>query len=445
MDQQLDFVFSKGGAEVSQFHIKLGQGLVGWVTKSGKGIICNDVTKDARFFDKIDEQTGFYTKSVLCAPLKQLGTCIGAIEVLNTTHPDGFSEADLKFLTTFGGLTGASLERAKRFTTTNNVNVAFEEAIHNHYRFVIGDSEAMKSALQTALTVAQTKTTVLLLGESGTGKEVMARAIHTWSPRVAHPFIAVNCVALTPELIESELFGHERGAFTGAISQKKGKFELGHGGTVFLDEIGDLPAALQTRLLRVLQEREFQRVGGSKNIHADVRIIAATNRDLYKAMQSGAFREDLYYRLNVVSVTMPPLRDRKNDIPGLVEHFSEKFCREVKRPTMSVHPDIMALLTSYHWPGNVRELQNAIERAVVLSNGPSLTQASLPAEIWKSVETNPTAPNGVLCFADAVQEFKWGFIRKTLKNTGGNQMKAAKVLGLGTSNLSRIMKDLGLR
>jgi len=450
-NHQLNFAFSSGGADVGEFHMALGQGIIGTVAESGKGIVCNNVSKDPRFFMKVDQETGFKTQSVLCAPLKQGDACIGAVEVLNTQYPDGFTQDDLKFLSTFGGPAGAAIERAKAFTTTQNTKNAFEEIVQNHYRFVTGQSKAMQNVLEIARRVAPIKTTVLLLGESGTGKEVMARAIHQWSSRSSHPFIAVNCVALTSELMESELFGHEKGSFTGAFAQKKGKFELAQGGTIFLDEIGDLSASLQTRLLRVLQEREFQRVGGSKNIQADIRILAATNRDLHAAIKKGDFREDLYYRLNVVSVTMPSLRKRPEDIAGLADYFVNKHCREVKRPPMNIHPSALASLENYPWPGNVRELQNIIERAVVLTPEPIIKVEDLPTEICDQASPQDEGVSETmddetpLLLAEAVDQFKRRIIRKTLEKMGGNQSETAKALGMRSSNLSRIMKQLGLR
>jgi Nif-specific regulatory protein len=449
-ENQLAFTFSAGGARVHEFHIKIGQGIAGWVAQSGKGVICNDVSKDPRFFNGIDQKTGFKTRSLLCAPLKQRGRLIGAIEVVNTTISNGFTHEDLQLLTAFGSLAGIAIDRAKVFTTACNSNEVLTELIQSRYRFIVGSSRAMLDVLQLARTVTPTNTTVLILGESGTGKEIIARSIHQWSPRASHPFIAVNCVALTPELMESELFGHEKGAFTGAIAQKKGKFELADGGTIFLDEIGELSPTLQTKLLRVLQEREFQRVGGTKDIRTNVRIIAATNRNLRQAVQNGTFREDLYYRLNVVSITMPPLRDRKEDISTLVNYFVERYCYEVKRPKLGIANSAMDLLQSYLWPGNVRELQNTIERAVVLCPGPVITEADFPAEI-RCPSQSPRShvaefPVGeTLLMAEALDHFKRALIRKALNTADGNQAEAAKLLGLQRSNLSRLMKQLGLR
>ncbi|MCS6924582.1 MAG: sigma 54-interacting transcriptional regulator [Candidatus Binatia bacterium] len=449
--QQLRFAFVLGGARVEEFRIRLGQGLIGWVAQTGQGVVSNDVTQDPRFFGNVDRRTGFRTKSVLCAPLKQGDEIIGAIEVLNTTDPQGFTPEDLQLLMAFGGLAATAITRAATFSTVQNSQRALQEIVQDRYRLVVGTSSAMQEAIRLARTVAATHTTVLLLGESGTGKEVVARAIHQWSPRAECPFVAVNCVALTPELLESELFGHEKGAFTGAIAQKKGKFELAEGGTIFLDEVGDLAPTLQAKLLRVLQEKEFQRVGGVRDIRVNVRILAATNRDLQKAMQSGTFREDLYYRLNVVSITLPALRERAQDIPVLAQHFLARYCQELKRAPLSIDEQAMALLQAHPWPGNVRELQNAIERAVVFAAGPRITPADLPVQLQqpslRSPQTLPPLPftDHIPPLMTAVNEFKRALIRRALQVAQGNQTRAATLLGLRQANLSRMMKTLGIR
>jgi len=449
--QHLTFVAMAGPAKVEEFRVPLGQGLAGWVARTGQGVVCNDVSQDARFFRGIDRQTGYTTQSILCAPLKQRNQLIGVIEALNTTRPNGFTSEDLDLLAAFGGLAGTAITRTQAFARVRNVGAALQEVVQDRYRLVSGTSPAMQMALQMARTVAATNTTVLLLGESGTGKEVVARALHQWSPRAEHPFVPINCVALTPELLASELFGHERGAFTGATAQKKGKFELAEGGTLFLDEIGELAPDLQTKLLRVLQDKEFQRVGGVKDIRANVRILAATNRDLRQAMQRGAFREDLYYRLNVVAITLPPLRDRRQDLPALVHYFLDHYCREMSRPAMGTTPAAMALLQAYHWPGNVRELQNVIERGVVLSSGPDIMESDFPAEIRQTVHI-PGATfdhfesiDDTLSLAEAVNVFKRFRVRQALEAAGGNQSLAARRLGVQPSNLSRLMQTMGLR
>ncbi len=449
--QQLAFVVMAGPAQVDEFRVALGQGIGGWVARTGEGVVCNDVSQDPRWFGGIDRQTRYTTRSILCAPLKQHNQIIGVIEALNTVRPEGFSDEDLQFLTALGGLAGTALVRTQAFARVRNAGTALQEVIQERYRPVSSTAPAMQEALRIARTVAATNTTVLLLGESGTGKEVVARAIHQWSPRAEHPFIAINCVALTPDLLASELFGHERGSFTGATAQKKGKFELADGGTLFLDEIGELAPELQVKLLRVLQDKEFQRVGGVRDLRVDVRILAATNRDLHQAMQRGTFREDLYYRLNVVAITLPALHERRADIPAFVHHFIAHYSREVNRPGLRITQEAVDILQAYHWPGNVRELQNAIERAVVLSSGPYLTPADFPAEIRQAVRplasTAPDTPgiDTTLPLTEAVEAFKRARVQQALTQAGGNQRMAAKFLGLQPSNLSRLMSTLRLR
>jgi DNA-binding NtrC family response regulator len=309
---------------------------------------------------------------------------------------------------------------------------------------ILGESSAIRRAIETAKKAAVSHATVLLLGESGTGKEIFANAIHRWSGRSDGPFIIVNCVALSEHLLESELFGHERGAFTGAHQAKKGKFELAHAGSVFLDEIGDMPAALQAKLLRVLQDHRFERVGGTQPIHADIRIIAATNRDLGAAMKDGRFREDLYYRLNVVSLTLPPLRERREDLPLLARHFVATFAAETKKTVRGISADAMDLLMAHPWPGNVRELANAMERAVVLCGGHDIGPEDLAL-------TGPGVPRAALPlslsaaggdFYAQVGAFKQGIIKAALRETGGNQTKAAERLGLQRTHLVKLLRAL---
>jgi Nif-specific regulatory protein len=449
--QQLAFVAMAGKAKVEEFRIALGQGIAGWVARTGEGVISNTVSQDPRFFSGVDRQTGFRTTSALCAPLKQRDRIIGVIEALNTTSSEGFTQDDLQLLMAFGGLAATAITRAKGFASVRNAGAASQETIQERYRLVVGSSAAMQEAVRVARTAAATPSTVLLLGESGTGKEVIARAIHQWSPRGEQPFVAVNCTVLTPELLESELFGHERGAFTGAVSQKKGRFELAEGGTIFLDEIGDLAPNLQVKLLRVVQEREFQRVGGTKDIRVDVRILAATNRDLRQAIQRGVFREDLYYRLHVVTITLPPLRERRDDIHSLVHYFVEHYCREVNKPLMSIEPAALACLRAYAWPGNVRELQNTIERAIVLSTGPAITLFDLPMNMQTPLDGRRQEETAIediddkLPLAEAIEGFTRERVRRVLRASGGNQTEAATRLGLPQSNLSRLMRRLGLR
>jgi len=306
---------------------------------------------------------------------------------------------------------------------------------------IIGESVELKEAVDIAKKVAVTPSTVLLLGESGSGKEVFARWIHRWSPRAKSRFLAINCVALRDELLESELFGHEKGAFTGAHEMREGKLEIANGGTVFLDEIGDFKPELQAKLLRVLQEREFERVGGNKSIHVDIRIIAATNRDLQKEVREGRFREDLFFRLNVVTIFLPPLRQKKEDIPLLTDFFLRRFCSNVNRPLMKMSPAAMSHLMNYHWPGNVRELANLIERAVILAAGQTITPEDLPLVHMNNA--NHESAQGKT-YHDAIRFYQKEVIRHALQTTGGNQAKAAELLGLQRTYLSRLIRKLNI-
>jgi DNA-binding NtrC family response regulator len=315
------------------------------------------------------------------------------------------------------------------------------EETDSRHRLIIGQSKRMAEALETARKAADSKATVLLLGESGTGKEIFARAIHNWSERRSQPFVAINCVGLSKELLESELFGHEKGAFTGADQQKKGKMELANGGTVFLDEIGDMSQELQTKLLRFLQEREFDRVGGVRPIHVEVRIIGATNRDLETAVKEGGFRQDLYHRINVIPITLPPLRERVEDIPVLAHHFIEHYAREAKKNFTEIVDDALKQLCAYDWPGNVRELANAIERAIVLGRGPSVTVQDLPSRVVASV-VRPTIDDR--SYRDAMEDYRKELILVALERCRGNRAAAARLLGLHEKYFLRLLKSLAI-
>jgi DNA-binding NtrC family response regulator len=313
------------------------------------------------------------------------------------------------------------------------------DQVGERYRLITGKSPKMAEAIDLAKKSATSRSTVLLLGESGTGKEIFARSIHEWSERRAEPFIAINCVGLSKELLESELFGHEKGAFTGAHQLKKGRIELSHGGTVFLDEIGDISAEIQTKLLRFLQEREFERVGGIKPVRVDVKVIAATNRDLAGAVKEGRFRTDLYYRLNVIPISLPPLRERREDIGALANFFMQRFSSETKKRFDEISPEAMERLLAYGWPGNVRELANVIERAVVLGRGPQISLDEIPTTM---VSTDSTAPSLGLLYSENVEAYRRQLIVKALSEAKGNRATAAKALGLQRTYLSRLIKTL---
>jgi transcriptional regulator with GAF, ATPase, and Fis domain len=449
--RRLRLFVSRGRGKVDEFELMVPAGIAGWVAKHGQGVVCNDVDKDERFFPGIDQHSGFRTRAVMCVPLQHGQRVLGVLEAINPRAPDEFAQRDLALLEAFATVVAAALERARVVSSLRESNVELRAAAADRYQLVLGPSAAMGSVVGLARRAATASTTVLLLGESGPGKEVAARAIHGWSPRADAPFVPVNCTALTPELLESELFGHERGAFTGAVAAKKGRFELADGGTLFLDEIGELAPHLQVKLLRVLQEREFQRVGGVKDIRVDVRIIAATNRDLKAAVKAGSFREDLFYRLNVITIALPPLRDRPEDVPVIAHHFAERFSREMSRPAPAIGEEVLRALRSYAWPGNVRELQNVIERAVALGAGPGIDVADLPLELQLGDISDPGGGSveGIdptsLPLRAAIDAFTRSHVERALAAAGGNQTEAAQRLGLPQSNLSRLMKRLGLR
>ena len=313
------------------------------------------------------------------------------------------------------------------------------EEVGQRYRLIVGESSKMTDCAELAKKAAGSKSTVLLLGESGTGKEIFARAIHNWSERKDEPYVTINCVGLSKELLESELFGHEPGAFTGARQLKRGKMELAHGGTVFFDEVGDISLELQAKLLRFLQEREFERVGGTKPISVDIRIIAATNSDLEASVTIGHFREDLFHRLNVVPITLPPLKERKEDIPALSHFFLQKYATETRKIVSAISREAQEKLAAYDWPGNVRELANAIERAVVLGSGPEIGPEDLPNRV---VGREPRAVSDIPIYREGVNVARKELIQRALSKTQGNRSAAARLLGLQVKYLLRLMRTL---
>ncbi|MDQ5844710.1 MAG: sigma 54-interacting transcriptional regulator [Acidobacteriota bacterium] len=379
--------------------------------------------------------------SVLCVPLIMLDRTLGVI-YLDTKEPDTFFDKDhLQLVSAISAITAVAIENARHieWLVSENQRLIADFGIEHS---LVGESEPVREVLQFISKVAPTDSTVLISGESGTGKELAARAIHQNSKRENKPFMAVNCAALAESLLESELFGHERGSFTGALAQKKGRLEFADGGTVFLDEIGELTPALQVKLLRVLQEREFERVGGTRTIKVDIRLITATNKDLEEAVKQGTFRQDLYYRLNVVILEMPPLRERQGDILLLANYFAAKYGEKCNRRVTGISAEAQARLKNYEWPGNVRELENAIERAVVLGT----TEVILPEDLPEAVlETMSPATNAQANYHDAVTATKKQIIRKAMDQAKGNYTEASKLLGVHPNYLHRLIRNLNLK
>jgi transcriptional regulator with GAF, ATPase, and Fis domain len=423
-----------------EFPVQVSRTIVQRVLREGVAILANNRAEDQAF----SSATSFIAariESVLCVPLIVFKKVLGAI-YLDTKDPQAqFEEDHLQLMTAIAASAALSLKHVLQMEWLENENRRLQADIDIQHDMV-GGSPQLREVHQFIAKVAPTDSTVLITGESGTGKELVARAIHRNSKRADKPFVAINCAALIDTLLESELFGHERGAFTGAVAQKKGKLEVADGGTIFLDEMGELAPALQAKLLRFLQEHEFERVGGTRPIKVDIRLIAATNKDLGEAIQSGSFRRDLYYRINVVSVTMPPLRERREDIPLLVNYFAVIFSEKSKRKVVGVSDEARACLLAYDWPGNIRELANAIERAVVLGSSDLILPEDLPEAVLEA--RSPTGISGSTYY-EAIIETKKQLILRALDQAKGNYIDAAKLLGMHVNYLHRLIKNLNLK
>ncbi len=380
-------------------------------------------------------------RSLLCVPLSVFQRMIGCIYLDSTNVANRFSEEHLQLMAGVAGVSAVALDNARRLQWLEQENQRLMSEIR-HDESLVGEGTKMKEVFQFLARVAPTDSTVLVEGESGTGKELVAKALHRKSPRASKPFMAINCAAIPDTLLETELFGHERGAFTGAAAQKKGRLEAADGGVVFLDEIGELAPALQVKLLRVLQEREFERVGGTQSIKINVRVIAATNRDLQDAVRKGEFRQDLYYRLAVVRLTMPALRDRRDDIPMLTRHFVQKYAMRCRVKAKPVSREAMAALVSYEWPGNVRELENAVERALVMGSSDSVLLEDLPETF---VEQSPPENVAEGKYHAHVKELKKRLILDAVEQTSGNYVEAAGILGVHPNYLHRLIRNLQVK
>jgi transcriptional regulator with GAF, ATPase, and Fis domain len=379
--------------------------------------------------------------SILCVPLQAGERTLGLLYLDSWDPATNFSEDDLQLLSAIAGLAAVAIENARQFELLGIENQQLRAEVSLEHDMV-GRSTRMREVYQFIERVAPSEATVLIYGESGTGKELAARAIHKNSPRRSKPFVALNCAALTETLLESELFGHEKGSFTGAFAQKKGLLEVAEDGSVFLDEVGELSPVMQAKLLRVLQEREFVRVGGTRTIGLNARFLAATNRDLPKAVREGQFRTDLYHRLNVISLTLPPLRERAEDIAALAEYFAARYAKKCKRIIKGISDEGRQCLMQYDWPGNVRELENAMERAVVVGTSEWILPEDLPDAL---LDTSSGTEAGSAKYHDAVRSLKKNLILNALEQSNGSVTEAAKVLGVHANYLHRLISNLELR
>jgi transcriptional regulator with GAF, ATPase, and Fis domain len=441
----------RGGQEFSSLYARTrqpGQGQMVHVSRTiarqvmeqGVAILGIDVAQSGELRG-VESLAASQVRSLLCVPLTVFERVIGCI-YLDTTNPlHRFNEEHQQLVTAIAGISAVALDNARRLQWLEQENQRLTVEISQE-RSLVGEGPRMKEIYQFLARAAPVDSTVLVEGESGTGKELAARALHHNSPRASKPFIAINCAAIPETLLESDLFGHERGAFTGASVQKKGRLEIADGGVVFLDEIGELAPSLQVKLLRVLQEREFERVGGTHPIKVDIRLIAATNRNLQEAVAAGQFRSDLYYRLAVVRVTMPPLRDRKEDVALLTRHFVQKYAKRGNVKIKPVSREAMAILSYYDWPGNVRELENAVERALVMGIADTVLPEDLPESL---LEHSPAPEITEGNYHASVKLAKKQLIRDALEQTRGSLVEAASLLSLHPNYLHRLIRNLELR
>ena len=433
---ELRIIASHGLDERSVRHIryKIGEGITGRVVQTGKPIVVPKVSSEPMFLDRLGvrkKTTGGRELTFICVPIMVNRKPVGALSVDLKYKADRNYDRGTKFLSIIATMIAQAIkmdhliESDKQRLLDENIHLKQELRERYDFSHIVGNSNPLRQVYEQVTQVARANTTVLLRGESGTGKELIAHAIHYNSLRAHKPFVKVSCAALPETLIESELFGYEKGAFTGAQGRKKGRFELADGGTLFLDEIGDLNMSTQIKLLRVLQEREFERLGGIDTIKVNVRLVAATNKDLEKAIAAGNFRSDLYYRLNVFTIYMPPLRERKSDVLLLADHFLEKFAREHDKRIKRISTTAIDMLASYHWPGNVRELENIIERAVLLCESGVIHGHHLPPTL-QTAERSGTVTR--LSLENTVQSYESDLIQDALKTTRGNRKRAAQLL-----------------
>jgi Nif-specific regulatory protein len=430
-DLKIQYAYGLSEGERQRGRYKVDEGVTGKVVASGRPIIVPQVSKEPLFLYRTRKRSPDTEESFICVPIKERRKTVGALSITYPYKQNRNYEDSVQLLTIVTSMIAQSLRLAQLVeqerAQLQDENALLKRELQQKYDFrnIVGTSKEMRDVYEQIAQVAPSGATVLIRGESGTGKELVAHAIHYNSPRSSKPFVKVNCAALPESLIESELFGHEKGAFTGAVARKRGRFELAEGGTLFLDEIGDLSPAMQVKLLRALQEREFERVGGTETIKVNVRLITATNVDLEQAVSDGRFRSDLYYRLNVFSIYLPPLRERKTDILLLADHFLEKYGRQNGKRIKRISTPAIDMLMSYHWPGNVRELENVVERATLVCEGNVIHGYQLPPTL-QTAEGSGTVTK--MSLDQAVNAFEKDLIQDALKTTRGNRARAARLL-----------------
>jgi len=429
----IEAAYGYSTAQQARGKYKLGEGIIGRVVEMSRPVVIDKISKSSLFLNRTGQEL---TKdgqelTFICNPIIEDGKVTGTLNVVRIYNPHISYDEDNQLLSIIGSMISRSVrskqERLEEMEVLKQKNFQLQNQLEKDFRpgNIVGNSSKMRDVYSLVNMVAETNSTVLIRGESGIGKELIADSIHFSSPRAKKSFIKVNCSALPDTLIESELFGHEKGAFTGAEARRKGRFELADGGTIFLDEIGDIPLSTQVKLLRLIQQREFERLGGTETIKIDVRIICATNRNLEELIQNNEFREDLYYRINVFPIFVPPLRDRRNDIPSLVDHFIEKFNKRNNSKIIRITTSALNMLMVYRWPGNIRELENCIERACILSKDYVIHSYDLPPSLQTADSTNTKASGGLTYTVEQVEK---QLIREALVSSKGNIAKAADEL-----------------
>ncbi|MDR1029539.1 MAG: sigma 54-interacting transcriptional regulator [Treponema sp.] len=443
-----DIALGSKGAEVKRFTVKLEEGIAGWVVRHNKSVIINDVVNDKRHLQSIAQQIDYPSRTMMAVPMRVKDQCIGVIELINKKNDLSFIQDDLEWLEIFANQAALAIVNAQSIESARSTIQHLQDQLKTDqgYHTMIAKSPIMVAKLEIVERIAKTDSSVLILGESGVGKELFAEQIHLRSLRSTKPFIRINCAALPEGLLESELFGHVKGAFTNAITDRRGRFELAEGGTIFLDEIGDLALPLQAKLLRVIQEKTFERVGSETSITVNVRILAATNKDIEALVAEKKFRNDLYYRLNVLPLYIPPLRQRSEDIPELAAFFLSQGMLETKKQFAGFSPEAMDAMLAYSWPGNIRELENCIERACVIGQ----TQWIQVEDLFLKKTANPlfqerTQEEGSRDLKSAITAFKTYFIKKVLEEHQGNQTETAKALDIQRTYLSKLIKELAIR